>query len=60
METRGRKWDSPEAGIEVERKGQALPVRQKPGPKFYPALDNDLARENLWEDLPSADRQDRS
>lgn len=30
----------------------------KPIPKIYPVIDNDLARDNLENDIPEADLQD--
>ena len=33
-------------------------LREKPIPDFYPVLDNDLARDNLENDLPAADLED--
>lgn len=42
----------------------ALPPRQDPGAKerpisnFYPLIDNDLARDNLENDIPAADLED--
>lgn len=30
-------------------------LREKPIPDFYPVLDNDLARDNLENDIPEAD-----
>ncbi len=32
--------------------------KEKPIPKVYTAIDNDLARDNLENDLPLADRED--
>ena len=35
------------------------PLREeKPIPRVYPAIDNDLARDNLENDIPAADRED--
>ena len=31
---------------------------EKPIPNVYPVIDNDLARDNLENDLPAADRED--
>ena len=31
---------------------------EKPVPELYPVIDNDLARDNLENDIPDADRQD--
>lgn len=31
------------------------PQREKPIPDVYPAIDNDLARDNLENDIPEAD-----
>lgn len=33
-------------------------VEQPIPPKFYPVLDTDLARDNVENDLPAADRED--
>lgn len=32
--------------------------QEKPISKVYPVIDNDLARDNLENDLPAADRED--
>ena len=32
--------------------------QEKPIPSVYPAIDNDLARDNLENDIPAADLQD--
>ena len=35
------------------------PLREeKPIPRVYPAIDNDLARDNLENDIPAADLED--
>jgi len=36
----------------------ARPHGDKPIPDVYPAIDNDLARDNLENDIPAADLQD--
>jgi len=38
-------------------KGEAR-KREKPISRIYPAIDNDLARDNLENDIPAADRED--
>lgn len=35
-----------------------LPRQEKPIPDVYPALDTDLARDNLENDIPAADLED--
>ena len=39
---------------------EAKPSRkqEKPISKVYPVIDNDLARDNLENDIPAADRED--
>lgn len=32
--------------------------KKKPIPKVYPEIDNDLARDNIENDIPDADLQD--
>ena len=32
--------------------------REKPSPDVYPVIDNDLARDNMENDLPEADKED--
>jgi len=45
-----------------QSKPAARPVpharRERPISRFYPVIDNDLARDNLENDLPMADLQD--
>lgn len=33
-------------------------TREKPIPKVYPVIDNDLARDNLENNIPAADLED--
>ncbi len=41
-----------------EKRGQPPQTAEKPIPSVYPVIDNDLARDNLENDIPAADLQD--
>lgn len=43
-----------ERRIEIPQPGR----REKPIPSVYPVIDNDLARDNLENDIPAADLED--
>ena len=38
--------------------GRKKAIREKPISKVYPVIDNDLARDNIENDLPAADLED--
>lgn len=42
----------------TEPAGRGQKGREKPVSKAYPAIDNDLARDNLENDIPDADLED--
>lgn len=61
-ELQGKAKNSKKAAIPVIEgtKSQAYKVRheEKPISSAYPAIDNDLARDNLENDIPEADKRD--
>lgn len=42
----------------IKRRNAAHPRGDRPIPDVYPVIDNDLARDNLENDIPAADLQD--
>ncbi len=54
MKPEGKKYTEPSA------KPSAKQFEERPISKAYPVLDNDLARDNLENDIPAADLQDLS
>lgn len=42
----------------MKQKTQTEKREKKPIPDVYPVIDNDLARDNMENDLPEADKED--
>lgn len=44
--------------MRADQSGKRTEKREKPISNVYPVIDNDLARDNLENDLPAADKED--